>query len=1181
MKKFKKIFVNSYFLAVLFFAFISTIIIFSWFKYGLLYGGGDVGLPSYDPKRILDITKYIWWEAAAPGTTVPHGLTSVLLQLFQSLFQEVGLSYVAIQAVLFWLILFLSGYGMFLLALSILGKEKVILAILAGLFYMFNPYMMIQVWHRFIHNTFVLMAALPFFFIFWGKWIREGKPSSLLIFLLINFLAVSLFGALAFIVTIILLIFLISAFEVFIPWKGFNNLKSISFRMFIGLIAMLCIHFWWLWPAIKVVPPLVSTQHSASSNISTLISISNQSVIPFSLLGINPFYLYTNSELGEIFLNPFFLILPWLTFMFFIPGFLISLTTKRLAFWAIFWILAIFFAKGTAPPFGHIYEFVFSKFFILGILRNPYEKLGIFLPFSQSLLIVFGIGWLMNKFTRHRHIITGFSATVIFLCIGVFLWPMWLGKIFGTLEKPAFVKVPENYKNADKFISDFKGDGRILHLPLTVGEANSYTWEYGYNGVEPSQLIFKSLPSISRGFNVDFIDNSLSALTMIFKDNSTSESRILKILQDFNTMFIVLHKDVVWKGGFLQDPYEIEHALDNLPFLTKKEEFGDLAVYKLKDEFFQHRLVLSSNLDYLSGSYTGSFYPRAIKEKESGNFMSVLGINPDQQLFNRSSEIIVTPKSSWVYSSTELPIEQITAELPSVRILPNSPLYPLIMLKENTQSLSNSGQKELVFKITFAGKRLVEAYKMQNKGDSKHFISAILSYEDLIKDIFEKKLIELKDVVSIGPYPLADIFSRHRLILKSLIEESGAERDTVSQTYERLSTYLRENHFLPLHETDMYKVGNSLFRVVDFEIPSDGEYQIVLPTQDSENIYPDNLLRLKVEIDGKPYNLEGEKKGQFIHFSKVELSKGSHEIAFPLNYSIDLVKTPNNIVNEGNVTKLNDQFEVNSNKHGASFIEAEINPVASMVWYEVNFESWIQKGDRFRVQLIQDIDPPNPKNPEETLKEYDKYFSKDTYNHYWREHKLSFLLTKPFAKKAKVRLTVEPWDDCEIIVVKKALCKDKKFKFDFEHETIVAFRNFQIKRRFDNPIFLYSKNNEIYSSQRDLENTPPLGEITKFERRSPISIAGNIKMEREGFLIFKDSYHPGWDLRLNKDQDTYKPSKRYIANGFANAWFIEEPGVYSFELEFTPQKYVYLGIIIGISAVLIVLVFAIREKFKQ
>src|SRR3989344_8784059 len=152
--------------AILLFALLSSVIIFSWFRFGLFYGGGDVGLTTYNPKRIAEVISKIWWEDTAPGFPRPQGLASLPTEVVLSVLQNFGLPFYLIQASLFGVLIFLMGLGMYFLALDLFGKDKKGMALLAGLFYVVNPYMMVQVWHRFVHSTFFLAAGLPFILLF-------------------------------------------------------------------------------------------------------------------------------------------------------------------------------------------------------------------------------------------------------------------------------------------------------------------------------------------------------------------------------------------------------------------------------------------------------------------------------------------------------------------------------------------------------------------------------------------------------------------------------------------------------------------------------------------------------------------------------------------------------------------------------------------------------------------------------------------------------------------------------------------------------------------------------------------------------------------------------------------------------------------------------------------------------
>ncbi len=72
-----------------------------------------------------------------------------------------------------------------------------------------------------------------------------------------------------------------------------------------------------------------------------------------------------------------------------------------------------------------------------------------------------------------------------------------------------------------------------------------------------------------------------------------------------------------------------------------------------------------------------------------------------------------------------------------------------------------------------------------------------------------------------------------------------------------------------------------------------------------------------------------------------------------------------------------------------------------------------------------------------------------------------------------------------------------------------------------------------------------------------------MKINKPAFLIFKETLYPGWKLELYENNNMYTPEKQYLANSYANAWFIEKAGDYSFKIKFEPQNQVTFGIIIA------------------
>ncbi|MDP3973617.1 MAG: hypothetical protein Q8P92_02165 [Candidatus Daviesbacteria bacterium] len=1159
-------------LPIAIFVLLSTILIFSWFRYGYLYGGGDVGIPSYNPARVLEFAKNIWWEASAPGAPVAQGLTSVPMQFFQTTLAKIGLPYFLIQAVLFWIILFSMGMGMYWVGLTVFGSKNLILATLSGLFYMLNPYTMIQVWHRSIYNTFFLAAAFPFLYIFWSYWIKRGKYYLLLLFLLVNILSVYMFGTLGFIFAILFLLLFESLIEIFLPWKGKAHLKTIIFRSILGIISFFIIHIWWLWPVFNITPLTVSQQHTIGENLAVLRGISSQTIIPYSLIGINPFYLYEVADWGEIFDFSFFRFSPYLILIFLIPGIWKSLITQGLTKWALLFFTGMLLLKGAAAPFGNLFYLAFSNLFILGTIRNPFEKLGIFLPFSAAILFALGVDWIIKRI-KLKFIVFPVIFITFFIIFGINLWPMWLGKLFDSREQSSFVVVPNDYNQVDDFIKREGKDGKILLLPLNSGESAKYNWLKGYHGLALGQHLFTSLPSISHGFNVAYVDNAIDALSKSFNpDSQTDKKKILAFLQAFNIRYIILQNNLDWRVSKTLEPKKIEQLLSSLDFLVLKGQFGELEIFEVKEDFFSPRIILSSNIQYLNLP-SANIWPYLLKEKD-GNFITP--INKDNEDVNpfQVGEVILVPQNFYIYDLTIPPIERAVGELPAAsRILPNNPLYFLISLKELVQLLPLVYQDKFISQINFSGKRLIEAYKLQEKEKSS-IVSTINSYNNLIADIFEGDFLKKELNLSINRESLLnDVFNKHISILNYLESQTeGQDQEAVKEAFVKLNSYLISHDLVPKYLTDFKP---SLYQISNLYIPQDGGYNLFLTRENTESIYQNQLKEFHFLINGQTYNLTGETQDQFIDFGQLNFKKGQYEIGYEVIDSVNLVGDLEKIKTEGQVSYLNGEWESTSGEHEPSYIEIPINPVSPHTNYQIQFDSWIKLGDKFKIQLIQETDIFD-KKINDHKRDFEKVVFRNIYNNYWNENIFIFTLDEK-SSKASIRIILEPWDDCRIILVNKKLCDKKDFRFPFEHKSSISLRDIKLVRKLNNRLFIKSTNNELETGSIDSNQVINLMSI------SPTLFNGKIKITKPTFLIFKESYHPDWKLSIKDGNFNNNHLQRFLANGYSNAWYIDQEGTYEFSLEFTPQKQVLIGILISVGYFIIIIILTfwqIRRRVK-
>lgn len=868
----------------------SLLLILSWFREGYIYGGGDVGLQTYNPQRVFEIARYIWWESIAPGLPVPQGLTALPFSIGFSILQYFGFSPLLFQASLFFMILLFMSYGMYLLLSSFIQDKKYVF--IGVFFYVFNPYMMIQVWHRFVHSTFFLIAALPFLAIFWLLWIRQKRVISLLGFLITNLIFLYAYGTIAYILTVWIFILLLTLLEIVFPWKGFKNTYLLMALFIAGFAMWVITNIWWLVPIFNISPGLLSMQHSNSESLTTLINLAKQSIVPFLIQMINPFYLFSQLDFGSFYLNILVRLIPLIFFGLIFIGIITGIRIREFAKWIILYLIIVFLAKGAASPLGYFFVWGFENFFALGVLRNPFEKIGVILPLVSSIVLVVGISEL-SKFLSSKKMFflkKVLIPSLIILDI-IFCWPMFSGKIFGRFDKPEYVKVPQSYSDANNWIiSDNKKDkiknpGNILHLPLTIGESITYNWQYGYNGLESSALFFTDAPSISHGFNIKQIDDVLSSVYRSL-NNPEYKDISLKLIKKLNIKYIILHKDVKWQETGLINPNETEKYLNMIDFIELVAQFGELRIYKIKDNLFGPRIYFANNFKLIYPENTSVDNLSVWRYIEDADLIQFNPKGLDNESLQKSNKIIL-PSHDLPYSQiSESDMESFLNNIASDVTYENQYFESFNRVRD---ILKQNGEIKAVNKmdeILISEKKIINILKhIYNKQVIN--ILDIKDYEDNLHRIFYNKITDSRLLLYLNNSEIGKIFQPHIYIL-GLISTNGQKE--IKRDAELVKAFLEKN-MLENNLTARYPLENiSLGKegvIYSYIIPQDGVYKLTLEI-DQENDNKDKISKQDIFIDGDKKTLP----------LSIDLTSGIHEIFLP----IEKVKPEEN--------KKNNDFEI-------------------------------------------------------------------------------------------------------------------------------------------------------------------------------------------------------------------------------------------------------------------------------
>ncbi len=1045
-------------------------------------------MQTYNPQRILENAKFVWWESAGPGASLPQGLSAIPFQFSLYLLQMAGFSPVAMQAILFFVLLTLMGFGMYLFTSSFFPDSRKY-PLIAGLFYMFNPYMMIQVWHRFIHTTIILAAALPFLAIFWNKWIQEGKAKHLLFFLITTFLSVYAFGTYAFILAVWIFLFLLTVIAM-IPWQGRGRAAKVGLRFLFAFIVWILINTWWMIPVSQISPAVLSEQHKTEESLMTLITISAQEILPYSLQLVNPFYLINQADFGNLYKNPLFELIPWVFIFVIFLGVINSMKQRTFALYGIFYLLALFLAKGAAPPFGKLFIFAFTNIFALGVLRNPFEKTGLILVFFSTVMFALGLKILSEKFVRSNKLLV---AAIVFLLF-VFSWPMILGKVIGRVDAPAFVEVPESYKEADQWFLEQRKtgilDGKILHLPLTGEESIQYNWKWGYNGLEPSDTFFTAYPSISRGFNIQRIDDALSGLAASFQEEVKSEI-ILGYLQDFNVRFIVLHKDVNQAGGNLANPEDIEQLLNNLDFLERQPQFQDLVIFKLKDQYFSPRITIEHNIDLLyPGKEKLSLWTALVKDPTT-KYISLVN-NKDLEVPEISgyNQTFIFPKGSFLYGISSDSVS------PLERLKSSGPFFNQTGM---IQSL-NLSEKILALSATLL------SISTNPSGD----ISSLMDdYDKQLMQILPRGIEINRFQISGQESLLSGIFRIHLNTLQVLIQQPSfneSNRQKISEVKEKLEKYLVNLNIAPKYNNQTAEER----QVFKFQLPVKSNYELLMVKPETASLFPDKLEKKEFFIENDRTVLNASASQNTMNFGMLDLEAGEFEVSYPVVFSGNLASATTYTLE-------------------SPYIEVPLANIRPSGAYRFSGQVRVQGDSGFYILLYEN------QNPQPSLKE----FLQANPLAGWQTFQLNFE-SKPTTKSAKL-----------VIAGAQNSLQSKVF-----------FNDIKVQEVLRNTVFLKGSRGESVPE--------PTGESVRFSRLSPVSFKGEMQILSPGFLFFKETFHPGWKLTLKNKDESKVMQKHFLGNLYANAWYIDQAGEYEFKMDFEPQRYVSLGVLltgVGFAAI--------------
>jgi hypothetical protein len=550
-------------LALLFFAVVSTLM----FLKPLLETGshffeiaGDLIVPIGLDNLVLSFYP-LWNSQMSQNTFVMLNRLPLFIPLltFAKLFKLHPMTFME----LIWVLSsFIAGVSMYFTASFFLKKTYkanqsyavFVASMVAGFFYMFNPYVIYRSHHT---NMRLVYAFVPLLLLLFLRSLDEGKGKYLVGASLVWAVVTSDPHWLAFGFLLLLsCFFYLSSYDFYVK-RDLKSFVKHFWRFSVITVSYVMLSLYWLLPSLSY-----SLQKKAAVGPSYVLSpgvvrmLSTQTSL-INTVGFRTYWLWNQSygAFSQVFqkISTESLTLVFGVIIFSLSVFALMLKPKNkeviffsfsLFFWGIFQTGAnVYSFPGVRnaylwivfkAPFHHLYGFLFRES----------SKLIVFPILFSALLLSFAIVELVNRikdrnFTKLSvYLLSSLIISFIVISISLLSWPLLTGDFNGEL-KP--VEIPSQYYQVNKWLEKRKGDFRVIWMPKYDTRAASWNpkrWTGRFDDFSSFKPTYSESVKTYYGYLLYIYFKSLN----VIQDKKTNT--LGKFLSFLNIKYLIFHNDV-------------------------------------------------------------------------------------------------------------------------------------------------------------------------------------------------------------------------------------------------------------------------------------------------------------------------------------------------------------------------------------------------------------------------------------------------------------------------------------------------------------------------------------------------------------------------------------------------------------------------------------------------------------
>lgn len=588
-----------------------------WFRHGLPIGFGDSGIGAffYNPDYLVYLYSFTWSAISLTGQPAGQSVTLLPLALVFNVLAALGLPLFLRQAMVYYLIAFVSFVCMYRFLLSLYEDHKcrVIIATCGAVFYPLNTLVMFNYWYPNQYSVYLLpsLAAL----LMTAEFAVKRRCLMAYVLHAIAWSASSvLFYNPGYAVPVIIIVASYCSIRTF-QLRGLR--LGVSQQVWSGIsIAAICVlvNAWFLLPLLGGLSNHYSRARQAMDPVATLVASSHMvgvtslfRLLPWRL--DSPLFAYQDANWRFIYDTWPFLLVGFYVSALLLSSLLRSKEDPRMLFFGFMWLGGFFLCRGINQPAGLIFRFLFDNIPGFAAFRAPYNKFMPLLLVASTVMFGYVMSSVFLVLLRHVGRMFALCALCISMALvaGAYVLPMWNGELFnrpiiirGNLVS-MYVDVPAYYDTAGRYLRQKGANARTLVLPLRPWGYVGHSWVSGYDGPDVPWLLLRT-PTISNlGANYDRSAQLLSSVVGMLANGEIpgangayelvpgQERAFFRAAGLLGVRHIVLQHDVDpvhgnYMGNSLIPPAMLQQFIEKAG-VAKLTSIGALDIYTLPDEY--------------------------------------------------------------------------------------------------------------------------------------------------------------------------------------------------------------------------------------------------------------------------------------------------------------------------------------------------------------------------------------------------------------------------------------------------------------------------------------------------------------------------------------------------------------------------------------------------------------------